>query len=146
METIFTELKAEILRRAKDAKACTEQYRRAYKSETVAELMQVIKDNFSWCFKHDVIDIDLILKYKDEFNTNDIWANESVSRGFLLCGNATVEAWGNSYCTSYTLLECKLSDNAIYRVRSTNTIYYTNDDIRFEKQSESATSNKSTNQ
>ena len=58
------------------------------------------------------------------------------------CDNATVEAWGsatveacgNAYCISWSLMECKLSDNALYRVRSTNTVYYANDSMKFQKQ------------
>ena len=49
------------------------------------------------------------------------------------CDSATVKAWGSAYCTSYLLIECKLSDNALYRVRSTNTVYYANDSIKFQK-------------
>ena len=49
-------------------------------------------------------------------------------------GNATVEAWGNAYCTSHRIIECKLSNNAIYRVKSTNTVYYSSDNINFIKQ------------
>lgn len=49
-------------------------------------------------------------------------------------GNATVEANGNTYCTSYSVIECKLSGNAIYRVQSTNTIYFASDEIKFNKQ------------
>ena len=50
------------------------------------------------------------------------------------CDNATVEAWDNVYCTSYRIIECKLSNNAIYRVKSTNTVYYSSDNINFIKQ------------
>ena len=50
-------------------------------------------------------------------------------------GSATVKAYGSAYCTSYYTNECKLSDNAIYRVQSTNTVYYASDEIKFEKRS-----------
>lgn len=50
------------------------------------------------------------------------------------CNNATVEAYDNAYCTSYYTIDCKLFDNAIYRVRDTNTIYYADSDIKFVKQ------------
>ena len=49
-------------------------------------------------------------------------------------GSATVRACGSAYCSSWSLMECKLSDNALYRVRSTNTVYYANDNIKFQKQ------------
>ena len=48
-------------------------------------------------------------------------------------GSATVEASGSAYLTSYSTIECKLSENAIYRIRETNTIRYASDDIKFEK-------------
>ena len=213
-KTDFEAIKAEILNRAKAAKACTEQYSRAYKSETLQELCSVIKDNFRWCFNNKVITSNLLMQYREDFAQNDIFINISVRSGFLLCdnatveacgnatvkacgnatveacgnatveacdnatvkacdnaivkawdnatvkawdnatieacgnatvkacdnvtveacGNATVEACGNAYCTSYCIIECKLSNNAIYRVKSTNTVYYSSDNINFIKQ------------
>ena len=213
-ETNFEAIKAEILDHAKIAQACTEQYRRAYKSKTLQELCNVIKDNFSWCFNNKVITPDLLMQYREDFAQNDIFINASVQSGFLLCDNATVkawgnatvkawgnakveaynnvtveawgnatveacdnvtveawgnatveacdnvtvkardnvtveacdnvtvkardnvtvEAWGNAYCISYHIIECKLSDNAIYRVYGINTIYYSSDKINFIKQ------------
>ena len=213
-KTDFEDIKAEILNRAKAAKACTEQYRRAYKSETLQELCSVIKDNFRWCFNNKVITSNLLMQYREDFAQNDIFINISVRSGFLLCDNATVEAYGNvtvkaysnatveawdnatvkawdnatveaygnvtvkaysnatvkaysnatvkacdnatveacgnatveawdnatvkacdnAYCTSRYIIECKLSNNAIYRVKSTNTVYYSSDNINFIKQ------------
>ena len=91
-KTDFEAIKAEILNRAKAAKACTEQYSRAYKSETLQELCSVIKDNFRWCFNNKVITSNLLMQYREDFAQNDIFINISVRSGFLLCGNATVEA------------------------------------------------------
>ena len=229
-KTDFEDIKAEILNRAKAAKACTKQYSRAYKSETLQELCSVIKDNFNWCFNNKVITSNLLMQYREDFAQNDIFINISVRSGFLLCdnatveacgnatvkawgnatvkawgnatveacdnvtveawgnatveacdnvtveawgnatveawdnatvkacdnvtveacdnvtveawgnatveacGNATVKAWGNAYCTSHYIIECKLSSNAIYRVKSTNTVYYSSDNINFIKQ------------
>ena len=253
-ETNFEAIKAEILNRVKAAQACTEQYSRAYKSETLQELCSIIKDNFHWCFNNKVITSDLLMQYREDFAQNDIFINVSVRSGFLLCGNATVEAWdnatvkaydnatvkaygnatvkawdnatvkaydnaavkasgnatvkawdnatveaydnatvkacdnatveassnatvkaygnttvkaydnatvkaygnttveaydnatveasgnttveayGDAYCTSYYIIECKLYNNAIYRVKSTNTIYYSSNNINFIKQ------------
>ena len=157
-KTDFEAIKAEILNRAKAAKACTGQYSRAYKSETLQELCSVIKDNFHWCFNNKVITSDLLIQYRKDFAQNDIFINISVRSGFLLCDNATVkacgnvtveawgnatveawdnatvEAWDNAYCTSHHIIECKLSNNAIYKVKSTNTVYYSSDNINFIKQ------------
>ena len=219
----FSEIKQEILDRARRAEACRPEYGRAYAAETLGDLCTVIKDNFNWCCRNGVIDAPLLEKYKEDFAGNEIYVNIDTERGFLLCdgnatveawndstveacgnakvkaydnakvkaydnakveayddatmkayddatvkawndatvkayddatveafgnatveafGNATVEAWNNAtvraydnaYCSSWSLIECKLSDNALYRVRSTNTVYYANDNIKFQKQ------------
>ena len=166
METNFLEFKEEILKRAKAANSCVNEYKRAYSSESFSELMQVIKGNFDFaCFKK-VIDSELIKLYENQFNENKIYCNVTISEGFLLacdnatveawgnatveacdnatvkacgnatvkaCGNATVKAWGNAYATSYSTIECKLRENAIYRIRETNKIRYASDGIKFEK-------------
>ncbi len=92
METRFTEFKNEILKRAKEASVCKPEYGRAYKSESFAELMQVIKDNFGFAVRNGVIEPVIIENYKDEFNTNQIYCNVDCSTGYLLVSNATVEA------------------------------------------------------
>ena len=148
----FETLKTEILKRAKEQSACKEQYARALKSNTYQELLQVVKDNFSWAATHKIIDADLIGEYKQVFNDNDIWCNESVSIGFLLATDsatveatdsatvraydrATVEATDSSYCISYSTIECKLSKNAILRIIPTNTIYTATDsELSFKEQ------------
>ncbi len=187
--TRFSELKQEILRRAKEAGACKGEYGRAYGAEDMSTLCQVLKDGFWWGCRHDVITVDLIEAYKDDFAANDIWCNESVDRGFCLCDtatvraygnatvrasdtatveasdtatveasdtatvraygnatvraygnatvraydNATVRAYGNAYVNSYYAIECKLADNAIHRIQSTNEVRYASDDVKFIK-------------
>ncbi|WP_221405443.1 hypothetical protein, partial [Dysgonomonas mossii] len=96
METNFKELKEEIIKRAKAADACTSEYKRAYKSESFEELLQVIKDNFDFAVRRKVIDIELIKLYENEFNNNKIYGNIDISEGYLLVDNATVRAWGNA--------------------------------------------------
>ncbi|WP_294554011.1 hypothetical protein, partial [uncultured Bacteroides sp.] len=101
MESKFNQFKEEILKRAKRADACKPEYSRAYKSESFAELIQVIKDNFNFAVSGKVIEPVSIEAYKDEFNANDVWCNVDCSSGFLLCGNATVEAYGNATVKAY---------------------------------------------
>ena len=109
-KAIFEELRAEILRRAREAKACREQYGRAYASESVAELLTVVKDNFDWACGHNVLDVQLIEKYREVFAVHDIRANVDASSGYLLCdGCATVRACGSATvraCGSATVLAC----------------------------------------
>jgi hypothetical protein len=104
--------------------------------------MQVIKENFRFAEKKGVIDVSLIEAFKKEFNENQIYCNEDVCHGFLLVtgnskvnayGNSKVDAHGDTYITSLSIVECKLSDNAIYRIRESNKIRYASDSIRFEK-------------
>ena len=70
--------------------------------------------------------------------TVEAWGNATVKAWDNVTvkayGNVTVEAWDNAYCTSHCIIECKLSNNAIYRVKSTNTVYYSSDNINFIKQ------------
>lgn len=162
----FKEIKDEILRRGYKANACDE-IDRAEDSESMKELSQVIKDNFSWCCYKKVLDVDIITQYSEEFASVGIYANESRSDGYVVidsevselsgnaiailfgnatvnevfgnatvnevcdnatvnrvCDNATVnEVCGNAYISVYSYIECKISDNAIMRVRSENKIY-----------------------
>ena len=154
----FNEIKEEILKRAHEAKACTEQYKRAYSSASIEELCEVIKDNFYWCTNMGVIEAELIEKYKSIFAENKIYYNVNSAEGYILVyGNATVEANGNAtvyaygnakvdangnakvyangntYVVSYYAIECKLNNNAIYRVISTNELHYCSDEIKLVK-------------
>ena len=156
----FEEFKPTILERAKKECACKEQYSRALKSDTFEDLMSVIKDNFLWATENKIIDPILIKEYKEEFHGNGICCNENICNGFLLAtGNATVEATGNAtvraydnatvraydnatvratgnaYIYSYYIIECKLKDNAVYRLISENKIFYPEETaINIEKQ------------
>ena len=47
--------------------------------------------------------------------------------------NATVEAYGSSYVTIYDMFECKISDRAILRIRKTNTILYSDPEMKFKR-------------
>ena len=92
----FTEIKEEILRRAKEAKACVGQYKRALESQTLQELAQVIKDNFTWCCNNKVLDVEIIEKYKSEFATVEIYANESISSGYVVIDGKVEQLSGNA--------------------------------------------------
>ena len=184
----FEQFKKELLARAKDVGACTEQYSRALHAETADALLSVVRDNFRWAVDNDVLTGDFIDEWKDEFAAGRIWHNCDVENGCLLAtegrfvargnssvvawdnssveawdnssdmargnssvvarghssvvarGNSSVEAWdnssvvarGNSYTTSYNVIECKLNEHAIHRIRETNTIRYADKDMKFE--------------
>ena len=152
----FEQFKNELLARAKAADACAEQYSRALHAETMDSLLAVVRDNFRWAVRNDVLIGEFIDKWKDEFAAGRIWHNRDVEDGFLLAtegrfvawdnssvvawdnssvvalDNSSVEARGNSYTTSYDVIECKLNEYAIHRIRKTNTIRYADKNMNFE--------------
>ena len=176
----FEQFKKELLARAKAADACAEQYSRALHAETMDSLLAVVRDNFRWAVRNDVLTSEFINKWKDEFATGNIWHNCNVENGYLLATEGRFEAWGNSsvvardnssvvawdnssvvardnssvkardnssvvardnssvkardnsYTTSYDVIECKINEHAIHRIRKTNTIRYADKDMKFQ--------------
>ena len=119
----FETLKTEILKRAKKQSACKEQYARALKSSTYQELLQVVKDNFSWAVTHKIIDAELLGEYKQEFNDNDIWCNESASTGFLLTtDSATVRAYDSATVRAYDSATVEATGSATVRAYGSATV------------------------
>ena len=119
----FEEIKKEILERAHNARACTIQYKRAYQSENLETLCNVIKDNFWWCCRNNVLDGELIDKYKKIFSDNKIYHNVSIKSGFLLAsGNSTVEASGNSTVKAYDNSTVEASDNSTVQTSDNSTV------------------------
>jgi len=137
----FQEFKTEILKRAKAKDACTDEYKKAYKSESFSELFTAIAANSNWCCRNTVIDVALLnqvgLKICHE---NNFWVNESSNKGFLIAdsatvrasgsatvrawGSATVEAWDSAYIDSRNSIEHKISDKVILRYYNTNIIKF----------------------
>ena len=119
----FEEIKKEILERAHNARACTIQYKRAYQSENLETLCNVIKDNFWWCCRNNVLDGELIDKYKKIFSDNKIYHNVSIKSGFLLAsGNSTVEASGNSTVKAYDNSTVEAYDNSTVEASGNSTV------------------------
>ena len=134
----FEELKKEILRRAHEAHACTEQYGRAYKSETLDGLMQVVRDNFHWCCNNKVLDGALIDAYREEFNAGKIWHNEeAITDGFMLASDsASVEAYDSASVEAYGSASVRAYDSASVRaygsasVEAYDSAYITSWDVK----------------
>ena len=123
----FQEVKAEILRRAESENACLSQYGRAKNSETVNELLEVVKDNFEWCWSRKIVDIDLL----NLLGNDDLWSNgiyttgehdltfsEDVRLIFLGNSQATVKTWGSSQAT----VETRESSQATVKTRGSSII------------------------
>lgn len=119
----FEEIKNEILERARKARACSGQYKRAYQSENIETLCDVIKDNFWWCCRNDVLDGELIDNYGEIFSENKIYHNVSVKNGFLLVsGNSTVKAYGNSTVNAYDRSTVEAYDRSTVKAYDNSTV------------------------
>ena len=66
METIFKELKAELLLKAKNNNACKSGYEQAEKCESEKELLQVIADNFYWIWQSKTMTIEDLNRFDSE--------------------------------------------------------------------------------
>lgn len=127
----FQEIKDEILRRGYEANAC-DAIKRAECSESMEELAQVIKDNIAWCVSARVLDTKIISKYKKDFASVGIYANESHSDGYVvidsevdcLSGNAIAILYGNATVSRIcgNAIVSRMCDNAIVKYASDNAI------------------------
>ena len=111
MKTNYEEVKDSLLSFGKKHSACQLGYKRLYATESVEEVMAVVKDNFSWCCQFDDF-ADVLLAHREQFAEHKIWINTSVEIkegvGYLLTtegefnarsrGTSTInaESWGTS--------------------------------------------------
>ena len=119
----FEEIKEEILKRAKNAGACTGEYKRAYKAENFKELLSVVTDNFSFSCANRIIDIGLLAEIgKDICEQNNLFFNVDSSKGYLLVDNATVRASGNATVEASGNATVRAYDNATVRAWGNATV------------------------
>ena len=74
----FESSKNEILKRAKEANACSSQYGRAYKADSVPSLLGVIKDNISFAYNNMGVDAKVL---SDLFSENDLKESHIYTKG-----------------------------------------------------------------
>lgn len=108
----FKNLKETLLERAVEKHACKEGYNAGKRAKTWKALMKVVRDNFSWLCRSEVLTWDILSMYEDEFKKHGIYFNENYND----CGLAGVrdaclyinsgKAWvgGNSFV--YARLNC----------------------------------------
>ena len=92
----FKEFKTNFVDRCKSKKPCTVEYKKVLAATDFKELFEIIKNNFNWCYRNDVINIKMIMNVRNDARINNIFVNEDVKDGYLLVDNSTVEALGNS--------------------------------------------------
>ena len=127
----FKEFKEEILKRAKEKEACSDEYKAAYKSVDFSELFLVISDNFNWVCEEKVIDIPLLEKLNEDILTeNRFYINKSSNNGFIMADSATVSAWdsatvrasGSATVSAWGSATVSASDSATVRASDSATV------------------------
>ena len=146
----FESSKNEILKRAKEANACSSQYGRAYKADSVPSLLGVIKDNINFAYNNMGVDAKVL---SDLFSENDLKESHIYTKGehflelregehkIILLGSssANVETWDSSSANVKTLGSSSKLTKEVKSLRSyirshnDNTIYVlTDSDLRLK--------------
>ena len=123
----FEEIKEELLRRAKEAGACTEGYRMGLESNSKADLLKAITENWWWVFVNaKIIDARYLEENftQDELNAAGIYTygDFETSTAAFACGSATVKAYGSATveaCGSATVKAC---DSATVKAYGSATV------------------------
>jgi len=144
----FNQIKEKTIAWAKEVNVCNENYLLLNNATDYNELLIVFKNNFNWCCNHNFIESGILQETDiNILNDNKIFINQECKSGYLVAfdnstveaygnstvvafdnstvrayGNSTVVAYGNSYVNVFSIIEVKLSENAIARYQSDNTI------------------------
>ena len=101
MNTNYDKIKSDLLDFGKRNGACIGQYQRLYKTESIEDVISVVKDNFEWCIKYKDF-ADVLMANREQFAEHRIWINQNVEIqegvGFLLVTEGSINA--TSYDTS----------------------------------------------
>jgi hypothetical protein len=112
----------EIIELCKQNSACQSEFRRLANMENDSDFCNVLKDNFNWCVNNNVLTVEIIEKYKDVFNDNSIYVNQSVQSGYLLVNNATVKAGGSATVEAWENATVKAWENATVKAWENATV------------------------
>ena len=101
MNNEYQKIKADLLDFGKRGGACVGAYQRLYKSESIEEVIAVVKHNFRWCAKYRSF-ADVIIANREQFAEHQIWVNQDVriqeGIGYLFAteGEIRVDSYGTS--------------------------------------------------
>ena len=101
MNTNYDKIKSDLLNFGKRHGVCIGQYQRLYKTESIEDVISVVKDNFEWCIKYKDF-ADVLMANREQFAEHRIWINQNVEIqegvGFLLVteGSINAKSWGTS--------------------------------------------------
>ena len=102
----FEELKEDLLTRAKNAGACQRGYAMGLRSETKADLLMAITENWFWVFRDEkIVDAEYL---EDNFTEEELLQAGIYIRGIhkvktssFACGSATVKAYDSATVEAY---------------------------------------------
>lgn len=85
----FEEFKTEVLNRAKQARACRDQYRRAAWSKTWEELVEVVRDNAGWVSGNHIVTNDMVAAIERP----ELFGSGTDNAGLFNTGNLNTGNW-----------------------------------------------------
>lgn len=113
----FEELKEELLTRAKNAGACQSGYAMGLRSNTKADLLKAITENWFWVLRDaKIVDAEYLEDNftEEELSQAGIYTKNThkVITASFACGSATVKAYGSATVEAYDSATVKAYDNS----------------------------------
>ena len=123
----FEELKEELLTRAKNAGACQSGYAMGLRSNTKADLLKAITENWFWVLRNaKIIDAEYLEDNftEEELSQAGIYTKNTheVRTASFACGSATVEAYGSATVEAYGSATVEAYDSATVEARGSATV------------------------
>nr|DAK33603.1 MAG TPA: hypothetical protein [Caudoviricetes sp.] len=123
----FEEIKEELLLRAKKAGACQIGYAMGLRSQSKADILKAITDNWSWVLRTArIVDARYL---EDNFAEEDLaeagiytQKYHEVTMTSFACGSATVEAYGSATVEAYDSATVKAYDSATVKAYDSATV------------------------
>ena len=123
----FEELKEELLTRAKNAGACQSGYAMGLRSNTKADLLKAITENWFWVLRDaKIIDAEYLEDNftEEELSQAGIYTKNTheVRTASFACGSATVEAYGSATVKAYDSATVKAYGSATVEAYDSATV------------------------
>ena len=123
----FEEIKEELLLRAKKAGACQIGYAMGLRSQSKADILKAITDNWSWVSRTArIVDAEYL---EDNFDEEDLaeagiytQKYHEVTTTSFACGSATVEAYGSATVKAYGSATVKAYGSATVEAYDSATV------------------------
>ena len=123
----FEELKEELLTRAKNAGACQSGYAMGLRSNTKADLLKAITENWFWVLRYaKIIDAEYLEDNftEEELSQAGIYTKNTheVRTSSFACGSATVKAYGSATVKAYGSATVEAYDSATVEAYDSATV------------------------